>query len=171
MEDSKRCIGCGETKPLTEFYRASTGYYQSRCKPCNCKQVGAHRKANPEKRLAYQRQYRAANRNKPREKARQIREGMVRRSRQRGFGTPEWSIDEIEQIIQGNCSRTGLAFRFDQSQGRLSPWTPVPDRIDSSRGYTRDNVQWVCYMYNVMKSDFSQDEVDQFIAAIAPGAF
>ena len=32
------------------------------------------------------------------------------------------------------------------------------DRIDSCKGYTIDNVQWVHKWINVMKSDHSQDE-------------
>lgn len=38
--DPKRCPGCGESKPLSEFYtfrRASNGrlYYRARCKACD----------------------------------------------------------------------------------------------------------------------------------------
>ena len=32
------------------------------------------------------------------------------------------------------------------------------DRIDSSQGYTEDNVQLVCRIVNIMKNDLSVDE-------------
>jgi len=49
--DTKRCVACGKTKPISEFYKHSnkrTGYdkYHSRCKPCKNKyQVAWHRKS------------------------------------------------------------------------------------------------------------------------------
>lgn len=52
--ETKRCIACGKTKPITEFYHHSnkrTGYdkYHARCKPCkNQYQIAWHRK-NPER--------------------------------------------------------------------------------------------------------------------------
>lgn len=30
----KICKGCGEEKPLTEYYQNKYGIYQARCKPC-----------------------------------------------------------------------------------------------------------------------------------------
>lgn len=165
MDTSKVCIGCQQRKPLEEFYKAGA-YYQARCKPCNIQAVAEYGAANPEKRRQYHADYRARNRNTPRAKARQIREGMAARSKKKGFPSPEWTIDEIEPIIQGCCCRTGIPFEFDQSTYSKSPWTPVPDRIDSTKGYTHDNVQWVCHMFNSMKQEYTQAEVDRFIHAL-----
>ncbi len=172
MEDSKVCIGCGETKILTEFYRNHLGYYQSRCKPCSKSQVRQYWKDNPEKRRAQVISYRERNRNTPRLKARQIKEGMFRRSRKKGLPEPEWTLNEIEEAIQGRCAKTGIRFEFDQSKFSKSPWTPVPDRIDSSQGYTHENVQWVCHMFNSMKQEYTEVEVERFTQALrAPGDF
>ena len=41
------------------------------------------------------------------------------------------------------------------------------DRIDSSKGYTRDNVQWVHKWINFMKQDFTQEEFITFCVAVA----
>jgi hypothetical protein len=30
----RKCVACGETKPLVEFYRCDKGYYKHRCRPC-----------------------------------------------------------------------------------------------------------------------------------------
>lgn len=91
---------------------------------------------------------------------------MVARSKKKGLPPPEWTAREIEQAIQGECVKTGIPFEFDQSQYSKSPWTPVPDRIDSSQGYSHDNVQWVCYMYNMMKQEYPESIVDHFIRAL-----
>ena len=36
-------------------------------------------------------------------------------------------------------------------------WAPSPDRRDSSKGYTADNVAFVCYIVNVAKSNLPED--------------
>jgi hypothetical protein len=35
MTETKRCYACGETKPVSEFYRSNKVYYQKECKTCN----------------------------------------------------------------------------------------------------------------------------------------
>jgi len=49
----KRCCKCGETKPLTEFYRYCYYPYDgaiSACKPCHCKAAREYQKAIRERR-------------------------------------------------------------------------------------------------------------------------
>jgi len=110
-------------------------------------------------------------------KSNQIVEGMVARSKRKGFDPPEWSAAEVREVIDGGrCSKTGIAFEFDQSRWSKSPWTPVPDRIDPSEGYTKANTQWVCHMYNCMKWEYGEAEVDIFVdaliaARLQPGGF
>ena len=45
-----------------------------------------------------------------------------------------------------------------QSSSRVSDGTASLDRIDSSKGYTIDNVQWVHKKVNMMKKDMSDSE-------------
>lgn len=91
---------------------------------------------------------------------------MVTRSKKKGLPYPEWTVDEIKAAIQGSCSKTGIQFEFNQTDFSKSPWTPVPDRIDSTKGYTHENVQWVCHMYNSLKQDYTEIEVEKFLKAI-----
>lgn len=46
---------------------------------------------------------------------------------------------------------------IDTQKRRRSKATASIDRIDSSKGYTLDNVQWVHKDVNFMKSQFTQD--------------
>jgi len=51
------------------------------------------------------------------------------------------------------CALTGLLLKIDiKSNG-----TALLDRIDSSKGYTIDNIQWVHKDINFMKKNYSQD--------------
>lgn len=69
----------------------------------------------------------------------------------------------------GKCSKTGIKFELnncDQSGGK-SPWSPSIDRKDPNKGYTKDNVQLVCLMYNLCKGVWTDNEVKKFVRSIA----
>ncbi len=55
------------------------------------------------------------------------------------------------------CSRTGLVLQW--GQGNKSPWAPSLDRQDNARGYTRDNVELVCWAYNRARGEDSHEVV------------
>lgn len=71
------------------------------------------------------------------------------------------------------CARTGILFFIDdrhpspgaQSAGTPSAWGPSIDRLDRTQGYTPDNIQLVCWMYNSCKH--AADDVDVMIFAQA----
>lgn len=58
----------------------------------------------------------------------------------------------------GKCALTGLQMTTDQ-HGRLNTNISI-DRIDSSKGYTKDNVQFVCSAVNFMKAKM---DINDFI--------
>ena len=57
----------------------------------------------------------------------------------------------------GKCALTGMDMTYKFYEGRVNTNVSV-DRIDSSKGYTRDNVQLVCMAANQMKNDLSMNE-------------
>lgn len=59
---------------------------------------------------------------------------------------------------EGKCALTGLQMTYKFYEGRVNTNVSV-DRIDSSKGYTRDNIQLVCMAANQMKNDLSMDEL------------
>jgi hypothetical protein len=83
----------------------------------------------------------------------------------------EWlvSIQELDAIWQrqaGRCALTGLAL----SNQKGSPSKASLDRIDSTRPYVADNLQFVCARVNRMKQDAAQDEFVKFCALVAAHA-
>ena len=58
----------------------------------------------------------------------------------------------LEQI--GKCAYTNIELFFGDSKNR---GTASIDRIDSSKGYIKENIQWVHKDVNLMKMDLSHD--------------
>jgi hypothetical protein len=56
------------------------------------------------------------------------------------------------------CAITGIPLSFAPNLEKLSKGTASLDRIDSNKGYTEDNVQWVHKTINMMKNKLSMSE-------------
>lgn len=67
------------------------------------------------------------------------------------------------------CSLSGVEISFSERNKKYGAETNTAslDRIDSSKGYTIDNVQWVHKVVNIMKMSLSQDEFIQWCHTIA----
>ena len=83
----------------------------------------------------------------------------------------EIDIQFIEDALNvGVCQVTGIKFVIDQDSCerassrdvQISPFTPSIDRIDCTKGYTKDNCQFVIYMYNTCKNTFTDEDVKFF---------
>ena len=70
--------------------------------------------------------------------------------------TPEimWKI-----YIQQNrlCNLTGIPIYFAPTRKKYSLQTASLDRIDSNKGYTKENIQWIHKQVNKMKMELNQD--------------
>lgn len=75
----------------------------------------------------------------------------------------ELTSEHILQLYRnqnGMCKRTGILFDLTaESDGSKNPKCMTLDRIDSSKGYTLENTELVCYHYNIAKNAFSTDEL------------
>lgn len=65
-----------------------------------------------------------------------------------------------EQLANGTCKATGIKFRYEMGDTKIiSPFAPSVDKINPKLGYTIDNCQVVCWIYNRAKGDSSHEEV------------
>lgn len=75
--------------------------------------------------------------------------------------------DVRDLVATGHCSVTGLPFDLTRREGsRRRPFAPSIDRKDPGKGYTKDNVQIVVWIYNMSKSDWSHDDVLRMAQAL-----
>lgn len=96
-------------------------------------------------------------------RCRQIIRSAKSRSKKMGFPS-DLDEDELsQQMLTGRCAVTGVPFLFDKIRG---PFTPSLDRIDPSKGYTKDNVRLVSWIFNRIRSDYEEEDVLRFIEAL-----
>lgn len=79
------------------------------------------------------------------------------------------TIEQVwELFLKQNrkCALSGLEIRFGENTLDRNK-TASLDRIDSSKGYTIDNIQWVHKNVNFMKQDMSDEEFINFCKIIA----
>ena len=69
----------------------------------------------------------------------------------------------------GKCNLTGWDIDFaDGNKNHMKGGTTASlDRIDSSKGYVENNVQWIHKDVNFMKQEFTQDYIIKICKAIA----
>jgi hypothetical protein len=63
----------------------------------------------------------------------------------------------VEQ--NGKCALTGIELIMLTDASKAAQTTASLDRIDSSKGYTKDNIQWVHKRVNFMKSNMTSNEL------------
>ena len=134
---------------------------------------------NPEIGKEYRRKWRLAHPQAVREASRKYRmhpEGRVRamlasirrNAKVRGF---EFSLD-VDDLLpamrNGRCQVTGI--KFDMQARGLTPYSPSIDRINNSRGYTKDNVLLVIFGYNAAKGTGTHADVMAIARALIDAA-
>lgn len=146
-----------------EYYRKHKETINQRAKEWKTK--------NPDKAKAIQQKWRDANKEK-REETRRKWKGTLKghlttklshlkkqkRSRVLDF---EITVDDLLALWEsqnGCCAISKYPMRYPES----SLFSVSVDRIDPSRGYTKDNIQLVCQGINFAKNKYSNEEMIEF---------
>lgn len=92
-----------------------------------------------------------------------------RSARQRGlkFSVTMKYMWELFQEQDGRCALTGWPLKFSYRNKDRSTQTASLDRIDSTKGYVRGNLQWVHRRVNIIKSNMPNDEFITMCKAVA----
>lgn len=97
---------------------------------------------------------------------------LRRNCRQRKGEKTEFNVTakylwELFQNQNRKCNLSGLDITLDEDSYTSKLSTASIDRIDSSKGYIKGNVQWVHKRINTMKMDLSDDKFIGFCTAVA----
>jgi hypothetical protein len=86
--------------------------------------------------------------------------------------TRAWILEKLEA---GVCEITGIPFILEATEedrkGKFThPFSPSVDRIDSLRGYTKDNCQVVVWIYNRAKGEDDHEDILKLAKALVERA-
>ena len=167
---TKQCNRCFQSLPLFDFSKnkSSSDGLQYRCKPCDKQYQQKRRSDNKDYLLDYQRKYQA-NRRKDFEYRLQM---LLNASKQRAaLKNREHTItlDDVKALypVDGKCPVFGFDLEFN-SQG-FRETSPSIDRIDSTKGYTRDNIQIISWKANRLKAYATVEDLELLVAFLKQG--
>jgi len=151
----KQCYKCKETKPVSEFpvYKKNKDGLFSYCKECK-------RKLN------------ATNHTKPKGRAyKLLADARYNKKGKRANLEKTLVLQDILPILEiGKCELTGLPFDFIPSKNSFrNLYSPSLDRIDSSKGYTKDNVRIVLSSVNCALGEYTDEEMLPILEAMVKG--
>lgn len=161
-EEFAFCNKCKQWKPLSKFSIDNTFLHGNRgglcreCKDCQRKRYYEQRNKlfeDNELALKY--------------KLQQALKGTRRRSKEKNIYN-NLTLDYLMYLWEkqdGKCALTGMQMTYKFYEGRVNTNLSV-DRIDSTKGYSKDNVQLVCMAANQMKNDLTMSEFIELCEAV-----
>jgi len=84
------------------------------------------------------------------------------RNRKHETNLTEEYLQELWNKQNGKCAITSYDMPMYSRSTKNTPYTASLDRIDSSIGYVKDNVQFVCYSVNLAKQSFDNEVMLEF---------
>lgn len=133
------CNKCGAERSSDQFYFKKNGYRRKICKPCH---------------NGYRTSYDVVGNMLAGARSRAIKAG-------REFTLTREFLEKLNESQGGKCALTGWELDWNPvySGKRVCPPKRASlDRIDSSMGYSENNVQLVCDMVNRIKSNYDQED-------------
>lgn len=167
------CSTCRAYKTWDNFHRSPRHKtkYTSDCKICRNRKYYEWKEQNPERykamtarrrpperspeRRLYERTWKQAAMARPRTRLSAMISGAKRRAARdgRAFDLDVTFLLGLWDENRGACALTGIPFDMsvdlERKVGGWRPYAPSIDRIDSSRGYTRDNTRLICNAMNI----------------------
>lgn len=93
---------------------------------------------------------------------------MHSKAKNREFTITLQDLKEVWENQKGKCVYTGIELELPEYDitPHLTKMASL-DRIDSSKGYTKDNIQFISSCINLMKNNLSDSEIKKFLKEIS----
>ena len=169
-ETLKKCNRCTEKKALFEFSKnkASKDGLQHRCRTCDILYQKERRSNNKEAALAYDRKHKAKRRKEFDFRLQMLLNASKQRASLKGR-EHSLTLQDIKDMypIDGKCPVYGFDLQFNSAGFRET--SPSLDRIDSNKGYTKDNVQVISWKANRLKAFATIEDLEILVAFLKQG--
>lgn len=171
------CKKCKEEKPITEFTlnRRSKTSYEPYCKPCRKEHLRLYQ-------IKYRKELKEKRKEKYEANAKKYRKAVkiyadelrknnpakwrTRKFFERNKNNTDCSKEYIENLFLtiNNCQCCGkkMDLRY-LGNGERNDNAPSIDRVDSSKGYLKDNIGVICWKCNYRKTDLSLTDLQNLI--------
>lgn len=153
------CSHCKKYKPATEFSKSTRNKHRNMlnnsCKECYKTFYNSNRK-NIRECLALDKVLKV-----------RLHDALIRAKKKNLF--IDITITDLQNLWNkqnGRCAITNFPMTLIIGNGKRNKYNLSIDRIDSSKGYTKDNIQLVCSAANMMKGYMEYSELIQFCKAI-----
>jgi hypothetical protein len=152
----QKCSNCKEEKPLDSFYSNgcfSDGVqrYRAKCKVCVLENFVINNdkiyKTKSERRSSSYKNFITG-----------ILNHAAQRKKHLGFNIDIGFLLDLYEKQEGMCALSGEKMTFLAGFGKINTNISI-DRIDSSLGYVRGNVQFVCDIVNRLKQNLQEKEL------------
>jgi hypothetical protein len=90
---------------------------------------------------------------------------LLNKKRRVEYGLTKKDLISIYNKQNGLCAITKIPMTYNRLSGRTRTNISI-DRIDNNKGYEADNIQLVCHIVNIMKTDMTMDELCFWVDAI-----
>jgi hypothetical protein len=181
INNIRKCITCLETKEIIEFRKNKKNYISHECNKCSntkrlnyCNQefvkekirikAKEYRKSRPLETKMYDKKFRKEYHHTIKGYAFKIYSNAKRRANLKNLKfelTSEWVYDKVKNM---KCEITGIELSLtDLKDIRINPYKPTLDKVNNNEGYTKENTKVVCWWWNVMKQDWSEETVKNLI--------
>jgi hypothetical protein len=161
---------CKVEKFLTEFSKnvSAKDGLQYRCRSCDKDYQTKRRIENYETNLDYGRKYQAKRRQNFEYRLKMLINASKQRAKNKNR-QHEITVEDIKSIypVDGKCPIFGIDLVFGDSGFREN--SPSIDRIDSTKGYTVDNIQIISWKANRIKSYATVEELEMIVAYMKQG--
>jgi len=167
----KKCSTCQTHKPLEEFNKAKSTRdgHSYECKSCKKayyyrdheamkKKLRDRYAADPHKIMEQQRAFYSTLEGRQKKMWLKARES----AKKRGL---EFTIEPEDILIPTHCPYLGVELTHELGKGQLKTNSSI-DRIDSTKGYVKGNVQVISRQANTMKSDATNEDLLKFAVNI-----
>jgi len=166
----KTCIVCQQTLTPENWANACKGNYINKCVDCIKVEKRAYqaawRKKNPDSSNAKTKAFKTklALENPRKSRAASSYGDCRKRAIKHGMAFNLTSTFILELLVKNpTCPYFGWALTY--VGGKQSTLASI-DRIDSAKGYTKDNIQILSYLANLMKSSATPEELVAFAQGV-----
>lgn len=166
MSDYKLCAVCNEELPIDCFSvnNASSDGLQRKCRQCD-RDYQAKRRAKEgyhESQAEYYQKRHEELKDDIEYRARKLLNASRARAKRKGLDH-DIDLDSFLEVFPDNMVCPVFGTKMEWGVGGNGPDSPSIDRIDSSKGYTLDNITVISWRANRLKCDATLSELKQLV--------